>query len=54
MDTGILLLFVIAISIHNVEEAIWLPGRFATAGRFKRTVSKKEFAFAVIVVTTLA
>ena len=47
-------LFPLAITIHNMEEAIWLPEWSRYAGRFHRQVEKIEFRFAVCVLTILA
>ena len=47
-------LFALAITVHNLEEAIWLPEWSKTAGRWHRPVSAKEFRFAVFVLTVLA
>lgn len=54
METGVILLFVIAISMHNLEEAVWLPKWFAKAGKYKRELSQNEFIFAVVIITILA
>ena len=50
----LLLLFCIAITIHNMEEAIWLPAWSQQPARFQKPVSKGEFRFAVTVITLLA
>jgi len=47
-------LFALAITIHNLEEAIWLPGWSQNAGRWHRRVDAGEFRFAVSVLTVLA
>ena len=47
-------LFPAAITIHNLEEAIWLPGWSPTAGRWHAEVGAFEFRFAVVVLTALA
>jgi hypothetical protein len=51
-------LFVLAIAIHNLEEAIWLPAwsrRLSQQGsRWHRPVGAPEFRFAVIVLTVAA
>ena len=48
-------LFPIAITIHNLEEAIWLPG-FVAAHRTELpwTVAPNEFRFALAVLTAAA
>ncbi|MBE0643944.1 MAG: HXXEE domain-containing protein [Bacteroidetes bacterium] len=54
MDTSIpwfFWLFPIAFTIHNLEEAIWLPAFSKTAGKFQKPVGSFEFIFALIVLT---
>ncbi|MCB9454201.1 MAG: HXXEE domain-containing protein, partial [Anaerolineaceae bacterium] len=48
------LFFPLAISLHNIEEAIWLPKWSQKAGRFHKPITADEFYFAVICVTLLA
>lgn len=48
------ILFPLAITLHNLEEAIWLPGWSHHAGRFHRPVQTGEFRFAVAMITLLA
>ena len=45
------ILFLLGFSLHNIEEALWLPGWSESAGRFHKKVTPNEFYFAVIVVT---
>jgi len=47
------LLFILGFTLHNIEEAIWLPRWSKHAGRYHREVSVNEFRFAVIVVTAM-
>jgi len=47
-------LFAVAITLHNVEEAIWFPAWSQRAGRWHRPVAPGVFRFAVAVLTTLA
>jgi hypothetical protein len=47
------ILFLLGFSLHNLEEAVWLPSWSVNAGRFHKRVSKNEFYFAVIVVTII-
>lgn len=47
-------LFCFAITIHNIEEAIWLPRWSKTAGRWHHPVNPYEFRFAVTVLTLSA
>ena len=54
MSDTIYLFFLFAISIHNIEEAIWLPKWSKYASRFHKEVKPYEFHFAVIIVTVFA
>ena len=47
-------LFAAAITLHNLEEAIWLPDWSRNAGRWHHAVGRDEFRFAVLVLTLLA
>jgi len=47
-------LFAGAITLHNLEEAIWLPAWSEKAGRWHHEVGAREFRFAVVVLTLLA
>lgn len=47
-------LFCLAISAHNLEEAIWLPAWSQGAGRWHAKVGAREFRFAIVVLTMLA
>jgi heme/copper-type cytochrome/quinol oxidase subunit 3 len=46
--------FVIAVAIHNLEEAIWLPAWSQSAQVWHRAVTTFEFRFAAVVLTVLA
>jgi len=46
-------LFLLAFTLHNIEEAMWLPAWSAHAGKFHPAVAKNEFHFAVLVVTVI-
>lgn len=46
-------LFPLALAIHNVEEALWLPAWSKSAGRFHKPVGTFEFVFAAVVLTDL-
>ncbi len=46
--------FPIAITLHNIEEAIWLPKWSQRAKGFHGPVEPNEFFFAVLLVTILA
>ncbi len=47
-------LFVAAVALHNLEEAIWLPAWFRGAGRWHHAVAAYEFRFALLVLTGVA
>jgi hypothetical protein len=47
-------LFAAAITVHNLEEAFFLPSWSEQAGRWHRPVGANEFRFAVFVLTVLA
>lgn len=51
---NLVVFFCFAITLHNIEEAIWLPKWSQSASRFQKPVTSNEFHFAVIVITTLA
>ncbi|MBZ0282907.1 MAG: HXXEE domain-containing protein [Anaerolineae bacterium] len=46
--------FPMAITLHNLEEAIWLPKWSQRVGRFHKPVAPNEFYFTVLCVTVLA
>lgn len=48
------LLFAAAVTVHNLEEAIWLPGWSKHAGRYHVPVTARQFRFAVLALTLLA
>ncbi|WP_315115083.1 HXXEE domain-containing protein [uncultured Clostridium sp.] len=52
--SSIFLLFIFAITLHNAEEAIWLPEWSKYAQKFHKQVSRDEFCFAVLIITILA
>jgi len=47
------LLFLLGFSLHNIEEALWLPEWSKHAHKYHKEVSKNEFTFAVIIVTAI-
>jgi len=47
------LLFLLGFSLHNIEEALWLPQWSKYAHKYHKEVSKNEFTFAVIIVTAI-
>ena len=46
--------FCLAITIHNVEEALWLPEWSQSGSSFQQPVTAKEFHFAVFIIMLLA
>jgi len=46
--------FCFAITLHHIEEAIWLPKWSRHFSKFRRPVTSNEFFFAVIFITILA
>lgn len=48
------LFFCVVITLHNLEEAIWLPRWSQSAYAIQPPVSANEFHFAVIVITAFA
>jgi len=53
-DKLVYILFALAISIHNIEEALWLPAWSKNANRFMKPIGRQEFYFAVLVITIFA
>jgi hypothetical protein len=47
------LLFILGFSLHNIEEAIWLPQWSKNTKKFHKEVSANEFRFAVIIITAI-
>ncbi len=50
----LVVLFCFAITLHNIEEAIWLPRWSQTSSQFQKPITTSEFHFAVIVIIILA
>ncbi|GIN87122.1 hypothetical protein J6TS2_35080 [Heyndrickxia sporothermodurans] len=50
----LMIFFCLAITLHNLEEALWLPAWSQQPSRFQKKVAANEFHFAVIVITGLA
>ncbi|WP_028546908.1 HXXEE domain-containing protein [Paenibacillus taiwanensis] len=50
----LVILFLFAITLHNLEEALWLPAWSNYASKYHKPVGKNEFHFAVICITALA
>lgn len=46
--------FCLAITLHNLEEALWLPKWSQLDSSFQKTVTPNEFHFAVLIITALA
>jgi hypothetical protein len=53
-DNYLLLFFPLAITLHNIEEALWLPQWSKYAGKYHPPVEAREFHFALIIITALA
>ncbi len=47
------ILFILGFSLHNLEEALWLPKWSKVAGKYHQKIGEKEFRFAVIIITAL-
>lgn len=47
------LLFLLSFTLHNLEEALWLPNWSKNAKKFHPAVEKAEFHFAVLIVTII-
>lgn len=47
------LIFLLGFTLHNIEEAIWLPEWSKHAKKFHQPVERNQFIFAVIVVTII-
>lgn len=45
------LFFLLGFTLHNIEEALWLPRWSRYAKKYHKEVGEKEFRFTVIVVT---
>ncbi|MDN9010179.1 HXXEE domain-containing protein [Brevibacillus laterosporus] len=54
MDYYLVVFFCFAITLHNIEEAIWLPKWSQHSSKFQKPVTSSEFHFAVIFITILA
>ncbi|WP_332645307.1 HXXEE domain-containing protein [Lysinibacillus sp. 54212] len=46
--------FCLAITLHNIEEALWLPEWSQQGQVFQKSVAPGEFYFAVIIITAFA
>lgn len=54
MEEYLLIFFCLAITLHNLEEALWLPQWSQQPSKFQKAVTSNEFHFAVLVITALA
>jgi len=45
------IIFLLGFTLHNIEEALWLPKWSKNAENFHKSVEPNQFIFAVIVVT---
>lgn len=57
MDASVLnaikIIFLFGFTLHNLEEAVWLPRWSKYAKRFQEPVQSDEFIFAVIIITMI-
>lgn len=51
--TAIKLIFLLSFTLHNIEEAIWLPKWSRYAKKFREPVESNAFIFGVIIVTII-
>lgn len=51
--TFIKIIFLLGFTLHNIEEAVWLPKWSKYAKKFHEPVESNEFGFAVIIITML-
>jgi len=47
------IIFLLGFTLHNIEEAIWLPKWSKLASKFHKPVASNQFIFAVIIVTMI-
>ncbi|MDC7234313.1 MAG: HXXEE domain-containing protein [Spirochaetales bacterium] len=47
------ILFLFGFSLHNMEEALWLPAWSEKAEKYQTAVNETEFRFALIIVTAV-
>jgi Na+/proline symporter len=47
------LFFLLGFTLHNIEEALWLPRWSRYAKKYHKEVGEKEFRFSVIVITAV-
>jgi hypothetical protein len=50
----LILIFPIALTLHNLEESLWLPKWSLNAKKYHKPVNKNEFHFALLLITVLA
>uniref|UniRef100_A0A832G0V8 HXXEE domain-containing protein n=1 Tax=Ignavibacterium album TaxID=591197 RepID=A0A832G0V8_9BACT len=53
LTLSVKLIFLLGFTLHNIEEAIWLPEWSKYAKKFHEPVNRNQFVFAVIVVTII-
>lgn len=46
-------IFLLSFTLHNIEEAIWLPKWSNYASKFQKPVESNQFVFAVLAITVL-
>lgn len=50
---SIKIIFLLGFTLHNIEEAVWLPEWSKYAKKFHEPVERNQFIFAVIVITII-
>lgn len=48
------IIFMFTVTLHNIEEGLWLPQWSRYAGRYHKPVEPGEFHFALIILTSVA
>jgi len=51
--TLVKIIFLFGFTLHNIEEAVWLPQWSQYAKRFQEPVESNQFIFAVIIITMM-
>ncbi|WP_155590944.1 HXXEE domain-containing protein [Lysinibacillus cavernae] len=54
MKAFYVIFFCLAVTLHNLEEALWLPQWSQIDSSFQKPVTPNEFHFAVLIITALA
>lgn len=51
--TALKIMFLLGFTLHNIEEAVWLPDWSKRASKFHKPVESSQFIFADIVITMI-